>query len=188
MAGGFKQFGPTYKSTDIVRLGYEGILNGQHDISAQLVEDARSKMPGTSVADATTLEDVEPNVELAGKFAAILPDGVGLAGDKGANAVGLFREDLHDMVNASFKASFYFGRGEYYVQIGRTSIDIATAKVGDFVTSDADGKIRVVAADETDAVKLGVITHLGSYPAGNMYLYAGDAANGGTYVGIILYI
>ena len=30
MAGGFKQFGPTYKSTDIVRLGYEGYINGQH--------------------------------------------------------------------------------------------------------------------------------------------------------------
>ena len=31
MAGGFKQFGPTYKTTDIIRLGYEGYINGDND-------------------------------------------------------------------------------------------------------------------------------------------------------------
>ena len=189
MAGGFKQFGPTYKSTDIVRLGYEGYINGQHEISAQLVADAMAAAGTTGVADAAnSMEAVEPNVELAGKIAAMKEDGVGLAGDKGEGAVGLFREDLHDMVNASLKASFYFRGGEYYVVSTRTSIEVASAKVGDKLTTDADGKLRVVAPDETDATVVGVITHIGGYKAGNMYEWAGDTINGGTYIGFIMYI
>ena len=37
MAGGYKQFGPTYKSTDYLRLGYEGLLNGVHDFDPDVV-------------------------------------------------------------------------------------------------------------------------------------------------------
>ena len=189
MAGGFKQFGPTYKTTDIIRLGYEGYINGQHEISAELVENAMATTPGTGVADAAnSMEAVEPNVELAGKIPGIKADGVGLAGDKGEGAVGLFREDLHDMVNASLKASFYFRGGEYYVVSTRTSINVKTAQVGEKLTTDANGKLRTVAPGETDATIVGVITHIGGYKAGNMYEWAGDTVNGGTYVGFIMYI
>ncbi len=176
MAGGFKNFGPTYKTTDIVRLGYEGYLNGAHEISAELVKTAMEA------------NENEPNLELAGKIAAMKEDGVGLAGDKGAGAIGLFREDLNDMVNASLKATFYFRGGEYYVQVGRTSIEVAEAKVGAKLTTDANGKLRLVAAEENDAFVVGVITHVGGYTAGNMYEWAGDAANGGSYIGFIMYV
>lgn len=176
MAGGFKNFGPTYKTTDIVRLGYEGYLNGAHEISATLVEEAMAKNAN------------EPSLELAGKIAAMTEDGVGLAGDKGAGAIGLFREDLNDMVNASFKATFYFRGGEYYVSASRTSIDVDAAKVGAKLTTDAEGKLRLVAEDETDATVVGVLTHVGGYSAGNMYEWAGDAANGGSYIGFIMYV
>jgi hypothetical protein len=189
MAGGFKQFGPTYKSTDIVRLGYEGYLNGQHGISASLVAAAIAATPGTGVADAAnSMEAVEPNVALAGKIAAITADGVGLAGDKGAGAVGLFREDLHDMVNASLQASFYFRGGEYYVVSTRTAVDVTVAKIGDKLTTNANGELRLLAAGETDATIVGVVTHIGGYKAGNMYEWAGDTVNGGTYIGFIMYI
>jgi len=189
MAGGFKQFGPSYKTTDIVRLGYEGLLNGQHPISVSLVAAAKAAAPSTGVADAAnSMEATEPNVELAGKIAAATADGIGLAGDKGAGAVGLFREDLHDMINASLLASFYFRGGEYYVSSVRTSVDILKAVVGDKLTTDANGKLRTLAAGETDALIVGVITHIGAYTAGNMYQWAGDAVNGGTYVGFIMYI
>lgn len=100
-AGGFKNFGPTYPTTDYVRLGYEGSLNGVHNISPTFVAAAASA-------------NGEANAELAGSFAAMAKDGVTTADDGGANAVGLFREDLHDMVNASGKATFYFRGGEYY--------------------------------------------------------------------------
>lgn len=176
MAGGFKQFGPTYKSTDAVRLGYEGYLNGAHEISTSLVATAAANNAN------------EPNVELAGKIAAVTADGIGLAGDKGLGAVGLFREDLNDIVNASLKATFYFRGGEYYIQSNRTSVDLATATVGASVTTDADGKLRLLATGETDAKVVGVISHIGGYTAGNMYEYAGDAANGGTYIGFIMYL
>lgn len=189
MAGGFKQFGPSYKTTDIVRLGYEGLLNGQHPISASLVAAAKASAPLTGVADAAnSMEAVEPNVALAGKIAAMTADGVGLAGDKGVGAVGLFREDLHDMVNASLNATFYFRGGEYYVSSVRTSVNILKATVGERLTTDANGQLRVVAVGETDAIIVGVITHIGPYLAGNMYQWAGDAVNGGTYIGFIMYI
>ncbi|MDP4147560.1 MAG: hypothetical protein Q8936_24355 [Bacillota bacterium] len=187
MAGGFKQFGPTYKTTDILRLGYEGYLNGTHDISAELVANAMAAVGNPSVAGSTPNENLEPNVELCGKIAAMKADGVGLAGDKGAGAIGLFREDLHDMVNASLKATFYFRGGEYYVQETRVNMKDPIA-IGDKLTSDADGKIRKVASGETDAVVIGVCTHVGPYTAGNMYTWAGDAANGGDYIGFIMYI
>lgn len=174
MAGGFKNFGPTYKTTDIVRLGYEGYLNGAHEISAALVTEA--------------VAAGDENVELAGKIAAMKEDGVGLAGDKGAGAVGLFREDINDMVNASLKASFYFRGGEYYVQAGRTAVEVSTAKVGDKLTTNAEGKLRVVAESETDATVVGVITHIGGYAAGNMFEWAGETANGGSYIGFIMYL
>lgn len=176
MAGGFKKFGPTYKTTDIVRLGYEGYLNGAHQVSSSLV------------AAAAAIDANEPNMELAGKIAAITVDGVGLAGNKGKGAVGLFREDLHDMVNASYKATFYFRGGEYYIQSDRTAVDLATAKVGDALTTNADGELRLLASGETDAKVVGVISHIGDYSAGNMFEWAGDAANGGTYIGFIMYV
>ena len=189
MAGGFKQFGPSYKTTDIVRLGYEGLLNGAHEISGQLVADAMAATTGTGVADASMkFEKVEPNVELAGKIAAVKADGIGFAGDKGAGAVGLFREDLHDMVNASLKATFYFRGGEYYVSAARTNHAKTPMKVGDKLTTAEGGVLRPVAANETDAVVVGVCTHVGAYAAGNMYQWAGDAANGGVYIGFIMYI
>lgn len=176
MAGGFKNFGPTYKTTDIVRLGYEGYLNGAHEVSAALVEEAMTKNAN------------EPNLELAGKIAAMKEDGVGLAGDKGVGAIGLFREDLNDMVNASLKATFYFRGGEYYVQASRTAIEISEAKVGAKLTTNADGKLRLVQEEENDAFVVGVITHVGGYSAGNMYEWAGDAVNGGSYIGFIMYV
>lgn len=168
MAGGFKNFGPTYKTTDIIRLGYEGYLNGAHPVSATLVAEAK-----------------DGNEELAGKIAAMKEDGVGLAGEGGKGAIGLFREDLNDMVNASLKASFYFRGGEYYVQADRTAV-ADDAVIGDKLTTDAEGKLTVSTA-ETDTI-VGVITHIGGYAAGNMFEHAGDVANGGKYIGFIMYI
>ena len=174
MAGGYKHFGPTYPTTDYLRLGYEGTINGSHDVSAKLVAAAQSA-------------NGEANEELCGRFAAIDPDdgGVTTAAKGGLNAVGLFREDLHDMVNASGKASFYFRGGEYYVQATRLGATIDTFTVGDGVTADADGKI--VKAETSDRI-LGTVTHIGPYRAGNMYEWAGNDANGGDYLGIILHI
>lgn len=167
MAGGFKSFGPTYNSTPYVRLGYEGILNGTHDI------------------DVTAAQAV--NGELAGKMAAIGADGVKLA-TSGADAVGLFREDLGDMINASGKATFYFRGGEYYIAQARTGIvDIATAVSGTQLTVDANGKLIVV-TDPTTQKAVGVITYAGEYKAGNMYEHAGVAANGGNFIGFIMYV
>ena len=112
-------------------------------------------------------------------------DGVTTAAAGGNNAIGLFREDLHDMVNASGNASFYFRGGEYYIQEARLGAAITTFAVGDSVTSDANGKI--VKATNDDRV-LGTVTHIGPYKAGNMYEWAGSDANGGNYLGIILHI
>jgi hypothetical protein len=184
MAGGFKKFGPTYNSTPYVRLGYEGILNGAHKISAELVP-AGTEVNGVEFGpDGTGTAG-----ELAGKFAAIKADGVGLAAAGGLNAVGLFREDLGDMVNASLNASFYFRGGEYYVSLARTGLtNVSGIAVGDEVTSDANGKlIKKTKTDGTERA-LGVVTHVGAYPAGNMYANAGTAANGGDFVGFIMFI
>ena len=148
-----KHFGPTYPTTDYLRLGYEGSINGAHPISATLVAAAQEA-------------NGEAQAELCGSFAAMAADGVTTASEGGKDAIGLFREDLHDMVNASGRASFYFRGGEYYIQEARLGATIDTFTVGDSVTSDANGKI--VKAGNSDRV-LGTVTHVGPYKAGNMY-------------------
>lgn len=164
MAGGYKIFGPTYNATKYVRLGHEGIINGNHNISGTLVD-----------AEVT---------DLAGKIAAITADGVGLA-DGGVGAVGLFTEDLEDMVNASHKASFYFRGGEYYVAAERLGTDIAGFTVGEELTTDAEGALVPM----VDGAKpVGVVVSVGEYHMGNMYEHAGAAANGGEFLGFILYV
>lgn len=70
-------------------------------------------------------------------------------------------------------------------QSTRLGATIDQFTVGDNITSDADGKI--VKATTSDRI-LGTVTHIGSYKAGNMYEWAGAAANGGDYLGIILHI
>lgn len=168
MAGGFKNFGPTYNSTGHVRLGYEGLLNGAHEISADLI--ALHATNGN-------------NVEMAGKFAAIGPKGVELANGTTKPAVGLFREDLNDMVNASEKATFYFRGGEYYVNAARAAaVDFA---VGETLYADATGSLTNVSTGNA----VGVCTHVGEYRAGNMY----DNANKGvtdaeTFIGFIMFV
>ena len=92
------------------------------------------------------------------------------------------------MVNASGKASFYFRGGEYYVQDARLGADLSKFAVGDQVTSDKDGKIVKFDATVAGAKALGVVTYIGEYTNGNMYAFAGTAANGGQYLGFILYM
>lgn len=174
MAGGYKHIGPTYPTTDYVRLGYEGDINGLHEISPTLVASAPSA-------------NGEANLELAGKFAAMSADGVTLAGAKGAGAIGLFREDLHDMVNASLKASFYFRGGEYYIAESRLGAAVNTFAIGDAITSDATGKIVKADVSAGDRV-LGTVTFKGEFRNGNMYQWAGAAANGGLFLGFILHM
>jgi len=166
MAGGYKSFGPTYNSTPYVRLGYEGTLNGTHEI------------------DVTAAEAV--NGELAGKIAAIGANGVTLAAD-GDTAVGLFREDLGDMTNASLKATFYFRGGEYYVAAERLGDDIANFTVGTQIGC-LNGKIIPYVTGITVGKAIGVVTHNGEYKAGNMYEWANGVADSGNYLGFILYI
>ena len=166
MAGGLKNFGPTYKSTNALRLGYEGTLNGAHPLDGAVIA-------------------AQPDGELAGKFAGMGAGGVKLAAAGGADAVGLFREDLGDMVNASLNATFYFRGGEYYVAEERLGAAAATFVVGDQITSDADGKIvKAAAADRA----LGTVVFVGEYKAGNMYEWAGTTANGGKFLGFILHM
>jgi hypothetical protein len=173
MAGGYKMFGPTYNSTPYVRLGYEGILNGAHEIDPALVED---------------YEADETAGQLAGKFVGITADGVNLASEGGDDAVGLFREDMKDMVNASFKATFYFRGGEYYVNAVRIPTYTAL-NVGDKITAGAGGVIKE--ATGTEKV-LGVVTHKGAWANGNMFANAPDvpATQGGPgeFIGFIMYI
>lgn len=175
MAGGFKNFGPTYNSTKYVRIGYEGMLNGMHDIDPALIP-----------------ADRESNVELAGKFAAIGADGIKVATSV-EEAVGLFREDMNDMMNASEKATFYMRGGEYYVHESRVNADdLAASKfvAGALIGVDANGKMTVVAAGEPH---VGVCTHAGQFRAGNMYEWAeatepGYVFDGDTYIGFIMLI
>lgn len=166
MAGGYKQFGPTYKSTDYLRLGYEGLLNGVHDFDPDVVANR--------------------DEELTGRFCTITAAGVKPASDGGVDAVGLFREDLGDMVNASLKASFYFRGGEYYVHESRVATGEAdTLVAGDKITCNAEGKIRKAAPGEKE---LGIVTSVGIYKAGNMYEWAGAGYDADKYVGFIMYI
>lgn len=169
MAGGFKQFGPTYNSTPYVRLGYEGILNGTHKI------------------DVTAAQNV--NGELAGKFAMIDANGVAPANSPD-RAVGLFREDLGDMINASERATFYFRGGEYYVNVKRTAYANGTLPaglvVGAEITCDSEGRLKL---KENNEKALGVVTHVGLYRAGNMYENATKGVTDtDTFIGFIMFI
>lgn len=165
-AGGHFVFGPTFNSTQYVRAAIEGAINGFYDV------------------DVTAAEAVEG--KLAGRFAAITADGkVGLAGAKGAGAVGLIREDLKDMVNASGKASFYFIGGEYHVAESRLGQTIDKFTVGKGITTDANGMI--VPAADGDTV-LGTVVSVGEFRMGNMYEWAGEAANGGKFLGFIMHV
>lgn len=173
MAGGYKQFGPTYNATKFVRVAHEGMLNGNHNISASLVEGD------------------DKTEDLAGRIAAIGADGVELS-DGGAKAVGLITEDLGDMVNASLKATFYFRGGEYYVAAERTGIsDLSTIAPGDELTTDGEGKL-VKLDGQTDAKAVGVVTKVGAYPMGNMYEHATGGNETVTdlkdFIGFILYV
>lgn len=165
MAGGFKTFGPTYNATKYVRALHEGMVNGNHNIS-------------TSIIEAKT-ED------LAGRIAAITEDGIGLS-NAGAGAVGLIMEDLGDMINASEKASFYFRGGEYYVSLSRMGEDADQIKAGDKLTTDAEGKL--IKAVGTEGIVGIATTAPQPFTMGNMYEHAGADANGGNFVGIILYL
>jgi hypothetical protein len=165
MAGGYKMFGPTYNSTPYLRLGYEGTIDGLHDV------------------DVVAAQAV--NGELTGKIAAMGANGVTLAGAGGAGAVGLFREDLGDMINASAKASFYMRGGEYFVAESRLGAAIGAFTPGMDLTSDAHGKL--VPAAVGDKV-LATVTYTGVWTNGNMYQWAGAAANGGLFLGFILHI
>ena len=104
----------------------------------------------------------------------------------GEKAVGLFVEDLGDMVNASGKASFYFRGGEYYISLDRMGEGASEIKAGDKLTTDENGKIIKTTGDTG---VIGVATTAPSaFTMGNMYEHAGEAANGGKFVGVILYL
>jgi hypothetical protein len=94
------------------------------------------------------------------------------------------------MVNASLQASFYFRGGEYYVSLARTGLTaVGDIAVGDEITSNANGElVKLDRVANPTHKALGVVTHVGAYPAGNMYANAGTAANGGDFVGFILFV
>ena len=143
-----------------------GLLNGVHDFDPDVVANK--------------------DEELTGRFCTITAAGVKPASDGGVDAVGLFREDLGDMVNASLKASFYFRGGEYYVHKSRVATGEAdTLVAGDKITCNAEGKIRKAAPGEKE---LGIVTSVGIYKAGNMYEWAGAGYDADKYVGFIMYI
>ena len=148
---------------------------------------AKEEKIAKELSDKLTEASKAKQEELAGKFCKVGADGVALASDGGADAVGLFREDLGDMVNASLKASFYFRGGEYYVHESRVADGaVDDLAVGDKITSDAEGKIRK--ADPAKDTCLGVVTHIGRYTAGNMYEWAEAGFDAEKYIGFIMYI
>ena len=163
-AGGHFVFGPTYNSTQYVRAAIEGSLNGFHEVD---VEAAKAV-----------------NGELAGKIAGFTENGkVGLAKADGANAVGLYREDIKDMVNASNNATFYFRGGEYHIAESRLGASIEDFTLGGYATTDDTGAL----IPTTDAAKaVAVVIDNGTYPMGNMYRWAGEEMNGGRFLGILL--
>lgn len=166
-AGGHFVFGPTFNSTQYVRAAIEGAINGFYDVDVDKAEAQHG--------------------ELAGKIVAINADGkVEPAGANGKGAVGLCRDDLKDMVNASGKASFYMlgMGGEYHVAESRLGQDISSFTIGTTITSDADGKI--VPATGTDKV-VGTVVSVGEFRQGNMYEWAGEATNGGKFLGFIMH-
>ena len=165
-AGGHFQFGPTYNSTQFVRAAYEGEINGIYEIDVEKAEAV--------------------NGQLAGKIAAITADGkVGLAGADAEGAIGLIREDLKDMVNASGNASFYFRGGEYHIAESRLGEPIENFTLGKYATTDANGAL-VHTDDKTKAIA--TVVSNGEFRLGNMFEWAGEAANGGKFLGIILHI
>lgn len=166
MAGGQFQFGPTYNSTRYVRAMIEGDINGFYEVDVDAAQAAGG--------------------ELAGKVAGITAAGkIALAGANGANSIGIFREDLGDMVNASGKASFYFRGGEYHIAEARLGTKITDFKLGDEVTSDANGALIPMTSG---AKAVGTVISIGDFPMGNMYKWAGEAMNGGKFLGIILHM
>ncbi len=170
MAGGFKVFGPTYNATKWVRVTHEGMINGNHDVDPNLVD----------------LND-QTKLTLAGKIVKIGQEGITLAGEGGSGAIGLCVEDIEDMVNASLKASFYFRGGEYYVHSSRLGNGFDLIQPGDDLTTDDEGRLikKVDANHKTVAV---AVTVPQEFKMGNMYDNAGEAANGGLFVGIILHV
>ena len=127
-----------------------------------------------------------PNGELAGKIAAISTDGkVVPAKADGEGAVGLFREDLKDMINASNNASFYFRGGEYHIAESRLGEAIDQFTLGKYATTDANGAL-VHTDDKSKAVA--TVISIGEFRLGNMFEWAGEAANGGKFLGIVLHI
>ena len=167
-AGGYFVFGPTFDSTKYVRAAYEGVINGIYD------------------ADVATLQPIGDT--LAGRFAAMTTDGtVTVAGDKGKGAVGLIREDLKDMINASNKVSFYQlgSGGEYHVAASRLGDDIENFAVGSDITTNAEGQI--IPASDGDKV-VGTVVSVGEFRRGNMYEWAGEDGNGGLFLGFIMHV
>lgn len=168
-AGGYKVFGPTYNSTKYVRFGHEGTVNSMHAIDPSLVP-----------------EDKSINVALAGKIAAIKEDGtVGLCVGGTDTPVGLFVDDLGDIVGASGKASFYFRGGEYYISVARMAEDVTSTpvKAGDKLYVNTDGMLTTVGSGDVVAI---ATTGPEKFTTGNMYENAGLEANGGAFVGISL--
>lgn len=105
-------------------------------------------------------------------------------------AVGLFREDLGDMINASERATFYFRGGEYYVNVKRTAYANGTLPaglvVGAEITCDSEGRLKL---KENNEKALGVVTHVGLYRAGNMYENATKGVTDtDTFIGFIMFI
>ena len=163
-AGGMFQFGPTYSSVQFVRATVEGSLNGFNPIDVEAAQAV--------------------NGELAGKIAGINANGkVGLAKADGEGAIGLFREDVKDMINASNNASFYFRGGEYHIAESRLGDSINNFTIGGLATTDAHGAL----VPTTDASKaVATVISIGEFPLGNMYRWAGEQMNGGKFLGIIL--
>lgn len=183
-AGGFKVFGPTYNSTKYVRFGHEGEVNSMHAIDPALVPDdtANNTLNGTAVPT------------LAGKIAAINGAGeVTLCANayKGEldslTPVGLFVDDIGDIVGASNKATFYFRGGEYYVSVARMKAEEDFSEVaGKPLYVDATTGC-LTATVNGDPVAIAT-TNAEMFTTGNMYENAGEAANGGLFVGISLKI
>lgn len=182
-AGGYKVFGPTYNSTKYVRFGHEGTVNSMHVIDPALVPD--------DTANNTLNGEAVPT--LAGKIAAIKVDAEGnsvvtLCGSKYVTVgtvtpVGLFVDDVGDIVGASGKASFYFRGGEYYISVDRMNADCSIVTPGTLLYADANGMLSVTENGTPVAV---ATTAPQMFTTGNMYENAGEAANGGLFVGISL--
>lgn len=202
VAGGYKLFGPTYNSTKYVRFGHEGTVNSLHFIDPSLVPAKPEEIDINRV-------DTEGNAisgALAGKIAAYVlgEDGetyVGLC-DATKQPAGLIVDDLGDIANASNKVSFYFRGGEYYISVarlgdgiptnggegeGESTSDWGAVAPGTPLYVDANGCLTTVESSSKIVVAI-VTAPAGIFTQGNMYANAGEAANGGLFVGIQLRI